>query len=105
MGDNVGDAEGKGVPGSKEFDGLPDDIEVLQDMLREAKMRLGKVRLELDVRQATLETGKGPGRRLRAADERGEGGDGGGAGGRMQALRDPARGGHGQGRLRMCFVN
>ena len=39
----------------KEFDGLPDDIEVLQDMLREAKMRLGKVQLGLDARQATLE--------------------------------------------------
>lgn len=39
----------------KEFDDLPDDIEVLQDMLREAKMQLGKVQLGLDVRQATLE--------------------------------------------------
>ena len=58
MGDNVGDAEEKGVPVSKEFDGLPEDIEVLQDMLREAKMQLGKVQLELDVRQATLETAK-----------------------------------------------
>lgn len=40
---------------SKEYDDLPDDIEVLQDMLREAKMQLRKVQLELDVRQATLE--------------------------------------------------
>ena len=55
MGDNVGDTEEKGVPVSKGFDDLPDDIEVLQDMLREAKMQLRKVRLELDVRQATLE--------------------------------------------------
>lgn len=39
----------------KEFDDLPDDIEVLRDMLREAKMQLGKVQLGLDVRQATLE--------------------------------------------------
>ncbi len=54
-GDNVGDAEEKGVPVSKEYDDLPDDIEVLQDMLREAKMQLRKVQLELDVRQATLE--------------------------------------------------
>ena len=54
-GDNVGDTEEKGVPVSKGFDDLPDDIEVLQDMLREAKMQLRKVRLELDVRQATLE--------------------------------------------------
>ena len=36
MGDNVGDTEEKGVPVSKEYDDLPDDIEVLQDMLREA---------------------------------------------------------------------
>lgn len=54
-GDDVGDAEEKGVPVSKEYDDLPDDIEVLQGMLREAKMQLRKVRLELDVRQATLE--------------------------------------------------
>jgi transposase-like protein len=54
MGDNVGDTEEKGVPVSKEFDDLPDDVEVLQDMLREAKTRLRRVQLELDVRQATL---------------------------------------------------
>ena len=40
---------------SKEYDDLPDGIEVLRDMLREAKMRLGKVQLGLDARQATLE--------------------------------------------------
>ena len=80
MGDNGGEPETKGEPVSKEFDDLPDDIEVLQDMLREAKMQLRKVQLELDVRQATLEiVKKRPGRRPRAADERGEGGDGGGA--------------------------
>ena len=55
MGDNVGDIEEKGVPVSKEYDDLPDDVEVLQDMLREAKMQLRRVQLELDVRQATLE--------------------------------------------------
>lgn len=55
MGDNVGDTERKGVPVSKEYDDLPDDIEVLRDMLREAKMRLRRVQLELEVRQATLE--------------------------------------------------
>lgn len=55
MGDNVGDTEEKGVPVSKEFDGLPDDVGVLQDMLREAKMQLRKVQLELDVRNATLD--------------------------------------------------
>ena len=55
MGDNNGGPEKKGEPVSKEFDDLPDDIEQLQDMLREAKMQLRKVQLELDVRQATLE--------------------------------------------------
>jgi transposase-like protein len=55
MGDNGGDTEEKGVPVSKEYDGLPDGIEVLQDMLREAKMQLRKVQLEPGVRQATLE--------------------------------------------------
>ena len=39
----------------EEFDDLPDGIEVLRDMLREAKMRLRKVQLGLDVRQAALE--------------------------------------------------
>lgn len=58
VGDNGGGPETKGEPASKEYDDLPDGIEVLQDMLREAKMRLGKVLLELDVRQATLETAK-----------------------------------------------
>lgn len=55
MGDDVGEPETKGEPVGKEYDDLPDDIEVLQDMLRGAKMQLGKVRLELEVRQATLE--------------------------------------------------
>ena len=55
MGDDGGDPEKKGVPVSREYDDLPDDIEVLQDMLREAKMQLRKVQLELEVRQATLE--------------------------------------------------
>lgn len=55
MGDNGGEAGETGVPVSKEFDDLPDDIDVLQDMLREAKKQLRKVQLELDVRQATLE--------------------------------------------------
>ena len=55
MGDNVGDTEERGVPVSKEFDDLPDDIEALQDMLREAKLQLRRTQLELDVRQATLE--------------------------------------------------
>ena len=55
MGDNVGDAEEKGVPVSKEYDDPPDDIEALQDMPREAKMQLRKVQLEPGVRQAALE--------------------------------------------------
>lgn len=58
MGDNVGDTEKKGVPMSEEYDDLPDDIEVLQDMLREAKMQLRRVQLELEARQATLEVVK-----------------------------------------------
>ncbi len=58
MGDNVGGTEEKGVPVSKEFDGLPNDVEVLQDMLREAKVQLRHIQLELDVRQATLEIAK-----------------------------------------------
>lgn len=55
MGDNVGDTERKGVPVSRECDDLPDDIEVLRDMLREAKTQLRKVQLGLEARQATLE--------------------------------------------------
>ena len=55
MGDNGGGPETRGEPVDKEFDDLPDDIEVLRDMLREAKMQLGKVQLEPGVRQATLE--------------------------------------------------
>ena len=55
MGDNDGEPEKKGEPVSKEFDDLPDDIGALRDMLRETKMQLRRVRLELDVRQAALE--------------------------------------------------
>ena len=55
MGGNAGDPEKKGVPVSKEYDDLPDDIEVLQDMLREAKMQPRKVQPEPGVRQATLD--------------------------------------------------
>ncbi|MCH3927047.1 MAG: hypothetical protein LKE27_11625 [Atopobiaceae bacterium] len=64
MGDDAGDTEKKGVPASKESGGLPDGIEVLQDMLREAKMQLRRVQPELEVRQATLETA----RKTRAPD-------------------------------------
>jgi hypothetical protein len=55
MGDDGGGPEGKGGPVGKGLDDLPDDVEQLQDMLREAKVQLRKVQLELDVRQATLE--------------------------------------------------
>ena len=55
MGDDVGGTEEKGAPVSKGFDDPSDDIEVLQDMLREVRTQLRKVQLELDVRQATLE--------------------------------------------------
>lgn len=57
MGHNGGDdkTQEKGIPVSKEFDDLPDDVEALQDMLRAAKLQLRRVQLELDVRQATLE--------------------------------------------------
>ena len=48
MGDNGGEPEKKGEPVSKEYDDLPDDVGELQDMLREAKMQLRKVQLELD---------------------------------------------------------
>ena len=55
IGDNDGEPETKGEPVSREYDDLPDDIEQLQDMLREAKLQLRRTQLELDVRQATLE--------------------------------------------------
>lgn len=55
MSDNSGDTEEKGALVSKEYDELPDNLETLQDMLREAKLELRRVQLELDVRQATLE--------------------------------------------------
>lgn len=55
MGDNGSGPEGKGAAVSKEFDDLPDDIDELRSMLREAKARLRKVELELAVRNATLE--------------------------------------------------
>ena len=84
MGDNVGDTEERGVPVSKEFDELPDDVGELQDMLREAKMQLRRVQLELDVRQATLEIlKKRPRRRPGPPVQRGEGGDGDGAEGQV----------------------
>ena len=58
IGDNAGDTEEKGVPASRESGSLPDGIEVLQDMLREAKMQLRRVQPGPGVRQAALETAK-----------------------------------------------
>lgn len=58
MDGNVGVPETRGEPVSRESGGLPNVVEVLQVMLREAKMQLRKVQLELDVRQATLETAR-----------------------------------------------
>ena len=55
MGDNGGGPEARGEPVGREFDDPPDDIEVLQDMLREAKMRLRRVQLGLEVRRAAPE--------------------------------------------------
>ena len=55
MGDNGGGPETRGEPVGKESDDPPDGIEILRDMLREAKMQLRRVQLELEVRQATLE--------------------------------------------------
>ncbi len=57
MGHNGGDGRPKerGIPAGKEFDDLPDDVEAPRDMLRAAKLRLRRVQLELDVRQATLD--------------------------------------------------
>lgn len=55
IGDNGGEPEEEGVPVSKEYDDLPDDVEQPRDVLRKTKMRLRRVQLELDVRQATLE--------------------------------------------------
>lgn len=67
MGDNVGDNEEKGVPASGEYDDLPDDVGELQSMLCETKIRLGRARLELDVRQAILGTAKKDRAPIRAA--------------------------------------
>ena len=58
MGDDAGGTETKGEPVSKEFDGLPDGIEVLQDMLREAKMQPRRVQPGPGVRQAALGTAR-----------------------------------------------
>ena len=58
MGGNVGEPKTRGEPVSGESCGLPNGVEVLQVMLREAKMQLRKVQPELDVRQANLEAAR-----------------------------------------------
>lgn len=57
IGDDGGEPEGEGVPVSREYDDLPDDVGQPRDVPRRTRVRLG-----LGVRQATLETvEKGPG--------------------------------------------
>ena len=58
MDDDAGDTEEKGAPVGRESGGLPNDIEALQDMLREAKMQLRRVQPGPGVRQATLGTAR-----------------------------------------------
>lgn len=62
VGDDGGEPEGEGVPVSREYDDLPDDVGQPRDVLRRTRMRPRRVRLGLDVRQATLEmVERGPG--------------------------------------------
>lgn len=53
--DDDGDRGEEGAPMSREYDDLPDDLEQLEEMLRQKKEELRRVQLELDVRLATLE--------------------------------------------------
>ena len=55
LGHNEGAPEEKGAPVRKRYDELPDDIEELEKMQSELKARVGKLQLEIDVYQATLE--------------------------------------------------
>ena len=73
MGINGGASRRKASREQGEYDDLPDDIEVLQDTLREAKMQLEGV---TGARSAAgdLEIKKDP--RRTGATQRGEGGDG-----------------------------
>ena len=55
LGHNEGAPEEKGAPASKRHDELPDGVEELEKMQSDLKARVGKLQLEIDVRQATLE--------------------------------------------------
>ena len=55
MGHDEGVPEEKGAPVRKRHDGLPDDVEGLERMQSDLKAQVRKLRLELDVRRATLE--------------------------------------------------
>ncbi|WP_130812076.1 IS3 family transposase [Olsenella sp. Marseille-P4559] len=55
LGHNEGNPEEKGVPVSKPYDDLPDDIRELERMQSDLKAQVRKLQLEIDVRQATLE--------------------------------------------------
>jgi transposase InsO family protein/transposase-like protein len=55
LGHNDGETEEKGVPVSKPYDDLPDDVEELKRMQSDLRAQVRKLQLEIDVRQATLE--------------------------------------------------
>lgn len=70
LGHNEGAPEEKGVPVSKRYDELPDDVEELEKMQSDLKAQVRKLQFEIDVRQATLEIpkkdpGTDPKRRLK----------------------------------------
>ena len=54
-GHNGGAPEEKGAPVGRRYDELPDDVEELEKMHSDLKAQVGKLQLEIDVRQATLE--------------------------------------------------
>lgn len=53
LGHNEGNPEEKGVPVSKPYDDLPDGIRELERMQPDLRAQVRKLRLEIDVRQAT----------------------------------------------------
>ena len=62
LGHNEGDPGGRGVPVSRPYDDLPDGIRESERMRSDLRAQVRKLRLEMDVRQATLEIPKkGPG--------------------------------------------
>ena len=54
-GHDGGAPEEKGAPVGRRHDELPDDVEELERMHSDLKAQVGKLQLEIDVRQATLE--------------------------------------------------